>query len=95
MAMAKKTFVLIHGAWFGGWVWRDTLNRLRAVGHIATAPTLTGLGERSHLNVTVAGLSEPVSVASQNTDRLRSTYNTGDAVTLSWPTDAMVILPRE
>lgn len=33
----------------GGWVWRDVLNRLRSLGHIATAPTLTGLGERQHL----------------------------------------------
>ena len=48
MDTAKKTFVLVHGAWHGGWVWRDVLNRLRSLGHIATAPTLTGLGERRH-----------------------------------------------
>ena len=49
MAMARKTFVLIHGAWFGGWVWRSVLDQLRGLGHIATAPTLTGLGERRHI----------------------------------------------
>jgi pimeloyl-ACP methyl ester carboxylesterase len=48
MVTAKKTFVLVHGAWHGGWVWRDVLNRLRSRGHTATAPTLTGLGERRH-----------------------------------------------
>jgi spermidine/putrescine transport system ATP-binding protein/putrescine transport system ATP-binding protein len=53
------------------------------------------LGERSHLNVTVAGFGEPVSVASQNADRLKSTHESGEAVYLSWPTDAMVILPPE
>jgi pimeloyl-ACP methyl ester carboxylesterase len=46
---SQKTFVLIHGGWHGGWVWRDVLPLLAAAGHRATAPTLTGLGERSHL----------------------------------------------
>jgi pimeloyl-ACP methyl ester carboxylesterase len=42
------TFVLIAGAWHGGWVWRDVIPRLRKLGHVVTAPTLTGLGERRH-----------------------------------------------
>jgi pimeloyl-ACP methyl ester carboxylesterase len=42
------TFVLVHGAWQGGWVWRRVLTRLRAAGHDVYAPTLTGLGERVH-----------------------------------------------
>lgn len=41
--------VLVHGAWLGGWVWRDVVLRLRAAGHPVFAPTLTGLGERAHL----------------------------------------------
>ncbi|HWA80937.1 MAG TPA: alpha/beta fold hydrolase, partial [Acetobacteraceae bacterium] len=45
----RRTFVLVHGAWHGAWVWRDVLPRLRALGHEATALTLTGLGERRHL----------------------------------------------
>jgi hypothetical protein len=44
-----KTFVLIHGAWHGGWCWRRVADLLQAKGHKAFAPTLTGLGERSHL----------------------------------------------
>jgi pimeloyl-ACP methyl ester carboxylesterase len=43
------TFVLVHGAWHGGWAWRRVADRLRARGHIVFTPTLTGLGERAHL----------------------------------------------
>src|SRR5215211_5857359 len=43
------TFVLVHGAWHGGWCWRKLTPLLRAAGHEAHAPTLTGLGERVHL----------------------------------------------
>jgi pimeloyl-ACP methyl ester carboxylesterase len=50
MATAKsKTFVLVHGAWHGGWCWRRVADLLEAKGHKVFAPTLTGLGERSHL----------------------------------------------
>jgi len=43
------TFVLVHGAWHGGWCWRDVAARLRRAGHDVYAPSLTGLGERAHL----------------------------------------------
>jgi len=42
-------FVLVHGAFLGGWCWRDVAARLRAAGHDVFTPTLTGLGERYHL----------------------------------------------
>jgi pimeloyl-ACP methyl ester carboxylesterase len=42
-------FVLVPGAWLGGWVWRKVRIRLEAAGHAVSTPTLTGLGERSHL----------------------------------------------
>jgi pimeloyl-ACP methyl ester carboxylesterase len=44
-----KTFVLVHGAWHGGWCWRRVSDLLEQKGHKVFAPTLTGLGERSHL----------------------------------------------
>jgi pimeloyl-ACP methyl ester carboxylesterase len=44
-----KTYVLVHGAWHGGWCWRRVEERLRAAGHRVFAPTCTGLGERAHL----------------------------------------------
>lgn len=43
------TFVLVHGAWHGGWCWVRVADRLRKAGHTVFTPTLTGLGERSHL----------------------------------------------
>ena len=45
----RKTFVLVHGAWHGGWCWRRVADRLERQGHKVFTPTLTGLGERSHL----------------------------------------------
>lgn len=44
-----STFVLVHGAWHGGWCYKRVAQRLRQVGHEVYTPTLTGLGERSHL----------------------------------------------
>lgn len=46
---APKTFVLVHGAWRGGWCWRRVADRLESRGHKVFTPTLTGLGDRSHL----------------------------------------------
>jgi pimeloyl-ACP methyl ester carboxylesterase len=43
------TFLLVHGAWHGGWCWRSVAARLRKAGHEVYAPSLTGLGERRHL----------------------------------------------
>ncbi len=43
------SFVLVHGAWHGGWCWSRVADRLRRDGHAVFTPTLTGLGERSHL----------------------------------------------
>ncbi len=46
---SPKTFVLVHGAWHGGWCWRHVSDLLEKRGHKVFAPTMTGLGERSHL----------------------------------------------
>jgi pimeloyl-ACP methyl ester carboxylesterase len=43
------TFVLVHGAWSGGWCYHKVAARLRASGYEVFTPTLTGQGERSHL----------------------------------------------
>jgi pimeloyl-ACP methyl ester carboxylesterase len=43
------TFVLVHGAWHGAWCWRRVARLLTRDGHEVFTPTLTGLGERSHL----------------------------------------------
>ena len=42
-------FVLVHGAWHGGWCYKRVARLLRRAGHEVYTPTLTGLGERAHL----------------------------------------------
>ena len=43
------TFVLVHGAWHGSWCWKRVRRMLQDRGHDVFTPTLTGVGERSHL----------------------------------------------
>ena len=43
------SFVLVHGAWNGSWCWKRVRRLLQAQGHDVFTPTLTGVGERSHL----------------------------------------------
>lgn len=43
------TYVLVHGGSHGGWCYRKLAPLLRAHDHAVYTPTLTGLGERSHL----------------------------------------------
>jgi len=51
------TFVLVHGAWHGSWCWKRVRKALQASGHDVLTPTLTGVGERSHLNSAGVDLS--------------------------------------
>jgi len=44
-----SSYVLVHGGGHGGWCWQKLAPLLRAQGHDVYTPTLTGLGERSHL----------------------------------------------
>src|SRR5205814_7206379 len=46
---AMATFVLVHGAWHGSWCWKRVRRALQLGGHDVFTPTLTGVGERSHL----------------------------------------------
>lgn len=50
-------FVLVHGAWHGGWCWARVAPRLSAAGHRVLTPTQTGLGERRHLLTRAVNLS--------------------------------------
>src|SRR5215216_2901870 len=58
----QKTFVLVHGAWHGGWCWRRVSDLLEKKGHKVFAPTMTGLGSCSHL------LSKDVNLTTHITD---------------------------
>ena len=44
-----STFVLVNGAWHGGWCWDRVRRLLRAEGHDVFTPTLTGMADRGHL----------------------------------------------
>src|SRR5689334_21845571 len=47
--MSPKIYLLVHGAFHGGWCWRDVAQLLRAQGHRVFTPTLSGLAERAAL----------------------------------------------
>ncbi|MEU3982315.1 alpha/beta fold hydrolase [Streptomyces sp. NPDC026672] len=45
MSGMNSTYVMVPGAWHGGWAWRPVAERLRAAGHRAVCLTLPGLGD--------------------------------------------------
>ncbi len=45
----RKIYVLVHGAWAGGWAFQRLAELIGQAGHLVYRPTLTGLGERVHL----------------------------------------------
>ncbi|MBT2305441.1 alpha/beta fold hydrolase [Variovorax paradoxus] len=48
-AARQRTFVLVHGAFHGGWCWAQVAELMRREGHRVFTPTFTGVGERAHL----------------------------------------------
>jgi hypothetical protein len=44
-----SNFVLVHGGWRGGWIWKTVARQLRKEGNDVYTPTLTGLADRKHL----------------------------------------------
>jgi pimeloyl-ACP methyl ester carboxylesterase len=53
---SPKRFVIVHGAWGGGWDWRGVDSLLTRQGHSVDRVTLTGLGDRVHLASSAVGL---------------------------------------
>ena len=58
----KPVFVLVHGAWHGGWCWQDVTKELRKKGYEVYTPTLSGLGEHKNL------IDEPIDLQTHITD---------------------------
>jgi pimeloyl-ACP methyl ester carboxylesterase len=56
----SQTYVIVHGAWGGGWDWRGIDSILTSQGHRVYRVTLTGLGERVHLASPTIGLATHV-----------------------------------
>jgi pimeloyl-ACP methyl ester carboxylesterase len=48
-----STYLLIHGAWHGGWCWRKVIPLLEAKGHKVLAPDLPGHGDDKTPTATV------------------------------------------
>ena len=57
-----STYVLVHGAWPGSWIWKRVRRALQARGHEVFTPGLTGLADREHL------LSPPVDLETHIAD---------------------------
>lgn len=53
----KKTFLLVHGAWHGGWAWERLVPYLTNANYKVFTPTLTGLGEKANLATPEVGLN--------------------------------------
>ena len=50
------TFVCVHGAFQGGWVWKKTAKALETMGHEVHTPTLSGCGHHRHTMARGQGL---------------------------------------
>lgn len=53
-------YVLVPGAWLGGWAFNEVGARLESAGHEVTSLTLSGLAERAHIPVETIGLQTHV-----------------------------------
>lgn len=82
-----STFVLVHGAWHGGWVWQRVVPALRAAGHEVHTPTLTGLSDRAHLLDPRIGLSAHI----QDVVALVEAYDADDVVLVGHSYGGLVV----
>ncbi|WP_119269337.1 alpha/beta fold hydrolase [Taklimakanibacter deserti] len=82
MATPSLTFVLVHGAWHGGWCWARVAERLRGAGHRVLTPTLTGHGERAHLLTPEVGLDTFIQdiIAALETDEVTDAVLVGHSL---------------
>jgi pimeloyl-ACP methyl ester carboxylesterase len=71
-----SSFVLVHGAWHGGWCWERVAAPLREHGHEVLTPTLTGLGERAE------ELTPTVSLGDHVQDTLAALDSAGEPAVL-------------
>ena len=81
------TFVLVHGAFVGGWAGQDAARVLRTMGHEVYTPTLTGLGERVHLGGPETNLETFI----QDVINVLQFEDLYDVVLVSWSYSGMVV----
>ena len=85
------TFVLVHGAWHGGWCWSKVAPLLRRTGAEVFAPTLSGLGERAHLAELVDQTQVDLELHIQDVTRLMEYEGLDDVVLVGHAYAGMVI----
>lgn len=79
--------VLVHGTYAGGFMWRTVAELLRERGHCVWTPTLTGVGERQHLNGPGVGLGTHI----QDIEATLFYEDISDAVVLGFSYGGMVL----
>ncbi|UOR02381.1 alpha/beta fold hydrolase [Leucobacter allii] len=82
-----SNIVLVHGTYAGGFMWKEVAARLREKGHRVWTPTLTGVGERRHLNGPSVGLQTHV----QDIENVLFHEDIQDAVVLGFSYGGMVL----
>jgi pimeloyl-ACP methyl ester carboxylesterase len=56
----RRNYVLVHGAWHGGWCWRDVKALLEKAGHRVFTPTLPGLDDKPATASNLIGLQDHI-----------------------------------
>jgi len=81
------TFILVHGGHHGGWCYLKIMRELQARGHVVYAPSLSGMGERSHL------MHPGINLSTHITDiaRLIEVDDLGDVILVGHSYGGMVI----
>ena len=85
------TFVLVHGAWHGGWCWNKVAPLLRRTGAEVYTPTLSGLGERAHLSLLLEPPQVNLDLHIQDVVRLMEFEELDDVVLVGHAYAGMVI----
>jgi pimeloyl-ACP methyl ester carboxylesterase len=86
-----STFVLIHGAWHGGWCWRKVEPPLRQSGARVYAPSLSGMGERSHLTRHIDPAAINLNLHIEDVVKLLESEGLDDAILVGHAYAGMVI----
>ena len=85
------TFVLIHGAWHGGWCWWKVAPLLQEAGRTVLTPSLTGLGDRAHLAALMPPASFNLDLHIRDVAQLLESNDLQDAVLVAHAYAGMVI----
>jgi pimeloyl-ACP methyl ester carboxylesterase len=86
-----SNFVLIHGAWHGGWCWRDVAEPLLAAEHGVYAPSLTAMGEHAHLRPLIDGSRVTLATHAEDVVSLIESHDLRDVVLVGHSYGGLII----